>query len=244
MGTDYFHFDAPLCMIVSSAAGQPRSDIVIKTLYRETTLFVCGFLVLLGACSSSTRVVKVQELSESADAPYHKVLVVALFKKFEPRRYLEDEIVKQLSGRGVQAVASTSMMDTTTPVVRKTFVDMVGKVGADAVLVTHLLNLESTSKEVDMRPEATRNFWPTDYWNVFTTELTEYVEPPGVEFQHSLALATEMYSVRTKKPVWAIQTHSKIQQDFDHLRDYSIYVNEAATIVGRMDREGLVKPQD
>jgi hypothetical protein len=216
----------------------------MKQLHRAGTLFLCAAAVLVAACSSSTQVVKVQDLSDTADAPYHKVLVVALFEKFEPRRYLEDEIVKQLSGRGVQAVASTSMMDTTTPVVRKTFVDMVGKVGADAVLVTHLLNLESTSKEVNMRPEATRNFWPTYYWNVFTTELTEYVEPPGVEFQHSLALATEMYSVGTKKPVWAIQTHSKIQQDFDHLRDYSIYVNEAAAIVGRMSRDGLVKPLD
>ena len=216
----------------------------MKQLHRAGTLFLCAVAVLVAACSSSTQVVKVQDLSDTADAPYHKVLVVALFEKFEPRRYLEDEIVKQLSGRGVQAVASTSMMDTTTPVVRKTFVDMVGKVGADAVLVTHLLNLESTSKEVNMRPEATRNFWPTYYWNVFTTELTEYVEPPGVEFQHSLALATEMYSVGTKKPVWAIQTHSKIQQDFDHLRDYSIYVNEAAAIVGRMSRDGLVKPLD
>ena len=216
----------------------------MKQLYRAGILLLCAAAVLVTACSSSTQVVKVQDLADTADAPYHKVLVVALFDKFEPRRYLEDEIVKQLSGRGVQAVASTSMMDTTTPVVRKTFVDMVGKVGADAVLVTHMLNLESTSKEVNMRPKATRNFWPTDYWNVFTTELTEYVEPPGVEFQHSLALATEMYSVGTKKPVWAIQTHSKIEQDFDHLRDYSIYVNEAAVIVSRMDRDGVVKPQN
>lgn len=216
----------------------------MKQLYRAGILLLCAAAVLVTACSSSTQVVKVQDLADTADAPYHKVLVVALFDKFEPRRYLEDEIVKQLSGRGVQAVASTSMMDTTTPVVRKTFVDMVGKVGADAVLVTHMLNLESTSKEVNMRPKATRNFWPTDYWNVFTTELTEYVEPPGVEFQHSLALAAELYSVGTKKPVWAIQTHSKIEQDFDHLRDYSIYVNEAAVIVSRMDRDGVVKPQN
>ena len=216
----------------------------MKQFCRAGLLRLCAAAALLAACSSSTQVVKVQDLADTADAPYHKVLVVALFHKFEPRRYLEDEIVKQLSGRGVQAVASTSMMDTTTPVVRKTFVDMVGKVGADAVLVTHMVNLESTSKEVDMRPEATRNFWPTYYWNVFTTELTEYVEPPGVEFQHSLALATEMYSVRTKNPVWAIQTHSQIKQDFDHLRDYSIYVNEAAVIVGRLGRDGVVKPQN
>ena len=213
---------------------------MMKTLYRAGMLSLCA-AVLLGACSSSTNVVKVQDLAKTSDAPYHKVLVVALFKRFEPRRYLEDEIVRQLSQRRVDAVASTSMMDTTTPVARKTFVDMVGKIGADAVIVTHLVSLDSTGKEVTMRPEATRNFWPTYYWNVFETELTEYVEPPGVELRHTLVLATEVYSVRTEEPVWAIQTHSKIRQDNDHLRDYSIYVNEAATIVGRMDRDGVIK---
>ncbi|MGA8205791.1 MAG: hypothetical protein WB812_14825 [Woeseiaceae bacterium] len=213
----------------------------MKIPFRATNLLLVAVITLLGACSSSTKVTRVQDLAATADAPYHKILVVALFNTFEPRKYLEDEIVKQLSSRGVDAVASTSMMDTTTPMVRETFVDMVRKVGADAVLVTHLMSLDSTSKEVDMRPEATRNFWPTYYWNVFETELTEYVEPAGVEFQHSLLLATEAYSVRTKKPVWAVQTDSKIRQDIDHLRDYSIYVNEAATIVGRMDRDGLLK---
>ena len=206
------------------------------------TLIISGLVLLLGACSSSTRVVKVQDLSETADAPYHKVLVIALFKTFEPRMYLEDEIVKDLSRRGVEAVASTSMMDTRTPVVRKTFVDMIDKVGADAVLVTHLVSLESTGKKVDMNPEVTRNLWPTYYYNVWEYELTEYVEPQGLEFQHSLVLATEVYSASTREPVWAIQTHSEIRQDTDHLQDYSIYVNEAGTIVGSLDRDGLVKP--
>jgi hypothetical protein len=213
----------------------------MKNPFRATNLLLVAVITLLGACSSNTKVTRVQDLAGTADAPYHKILVIALFNTFEPRKYLEDEIVKQLSSRGVDAVASTSMMDTTTPMVRETFVDMVRKVGADAVLVTHLMSLDSTSKEVDMRPEATRNFWPTYYWNVFETELTEYVEPAGVEFRHSLLLATEAYSVRTKEPVWAIRTDSKIRQDIDHLRDYSIYVKEAATIVGRMDRDGLIK---
>ena len=49
----------------------------------------------LGACAGTT-VTRVQELSESADAPYDNVLVISLFKSFDARRYLEDAIVKEL----------------------------------------------------------------------------------------------------------------------------------------------------
>ena len=89
--------------------------------------------MMLGAagCATGPTVTVSQPLAESADAPYRNVLVVCLFSSFDARRYLEDEIVKRLEGLGISAVASTSMMDSRTPVVPKTFIDMVDEVGAE-----------------------------------------------------------------------------------------------------------------
>ena len=98
-------------------------------------LLAIGILVLTAACAGP-QITRVQSLSETADAPYDSVLVISMFDSFDMRRYFEDARVKQLTDQGVTAVASTSMMDTRTPVTRQTFLDMVEAHGSDAVLVT------------------------------------------------------------------------------------------------------------
>ena len=165
-----------------------------------------------------------------------------MLSSFDSRRYLEDEVVRHLSELGVDTVAvpSTSMMDTRTPVTRSTFIAMVDEIDADAVLVTQLSSLESTGKVVDMRPETTVNFRPTYYYNVFSVETTEYMEPQGMEFQHSLVLVTELFSVQSRKAVWAIESKSKIIQDHDTVRDYTVFVDEANAIVTHLSRDGLI----
>lgn len=201
-----------------------------------------GFAVLLSACASGPQITRVQDVSESADTPYEKVLVIALFSSFDTRRYLEKEVVRKLSSLGTDAVASTTMMDSRTPVTRQTFGAMVGKVGADAVLVTQLVSLKSEGTVKDMNPQSTHIFRPTYYYNVWSVELTEYVEPQSVDFEHSLVLATQLYSVRNQDTVWAIESRTRIVQDVDQLGDYSVYVNEAEAIATHLSSDGLIAP--
>ena len=205
-------------------------------------LFLPAIAVLLSACASGPNVTTVQDVAESADAPYDNILVVSLFESFDTRRYLEKEIVKLLSARGVKAVASTSLMDTRTPVTRETFLAMVEKLDSDAVLVTQLVSLNTGAKMKDMNPQSTHNIRPTYYYNVWSVELTEYVEPQSMELSHTLVLATQLYSVLNKESVWAIESKSKIVQDYDHRQDYSVFVNEAEAISSHMSRDGLLAP--
>ena len=201
---------------------------------------VFGISVALAACSTAPQVTTTQKFAASADAPYENVLVIFLADRFDSRRYLETEVVKKLAENGTHAVASTSMMDSRTPKTRQTFVAMVDDIGADAVLVTQIANLRSEGTVVDMNPEATYNFRPTYYYNVWSVELTEYSEPQAVDFEHSLALATQLYSVSAEDVVWAIEANSNIKQAFDKGPDYSIYVKEAEAITSHLLRDGLI----
>jgi hypothetical protein len=185
-------------------------------------------------------VTRTQELAESADTPYDKILVIALFDSFDSRHYLEQEVVAKLSELGTDAVASTSMMDSNTPVTRQTFIAMVDKIGADALLVTQLVSLQSEGTVKDMRPETTVNFRPTYYYNVFSVEVTEYLEPQSIEFEHSLVLMTELFSVLKRESVWGIQASSTIKLDHETVRDYSIFVDEANAIATYLERDGLL----
>jgi len=204
-------------------------------------LLFIATLTLTAACAGP-QITRVQPLSETADAPYGSVLVISMFDSFDMRRYLEGELVKQLNERGITAVASTSMMDTRTPVTRQTFVDMVEARGSDAVLVTTLANLDTSAKSKDASPEATRIFRPTYYYNVWSVELTEFVGPQDIEFTHSVVLSTQLYSVSKQSPVWAIESKTKLARDHQNRGDTTFITNEAKAIVNYLAKDGLLAP--
>lgn len=149
-------------------------------------------------------------------------------------------MVVQLQELGVSAVPSTSRMDSRTPVTRATFVKMVGDVGADALLLTQLVSLHSEGSVVDMNPESTVIVRPTMYWNVFSVEEREYVERPAVEFEHSLVLRTDLYSVKTQQPVWGMESRSTYALGFDRSKDYTVLRNESRAIARYLSRDGLI----
>ena len=212
----------------------------MSMIFWQRAMCVFGISVALAACSTTPQVTTTQKFAESADAPYENVLVIFLADRFDSRRYLETEIVKILTENGTHAVASTSLMDSRVPVTRQTFVAMVEDLGSDAVLVTQIANLQSEGTVVDMNPEATYNFRPTYYYNVWSVDLQEYKEPQAVNFDHSLALASQLYSVSAKDVVWAIESQSNIKQAFDKGPDYSIYINEAKAITSSLRKDGLI----
>lgn len=196
-------------------------------------------LLVLGACGG-VHVKRIQPLTETADAPYKNVLVVSLFDSFDLRRWLEKEIVKELEGRGVRAVASTSLMDTKTPVTRETFLAMLNAEGSDALLLTQLVDLTTVAELKDTRPKATYNVWPSYYFNVYNVQLTEYVAPKTMELNHTIVLASQVYPVDTQEPVWGIESNTKLTVDFNHRGDTSMLATEAKSIVNYLSRDGLL----
>lgn len=205
---------------------------------KKPVLLVCVTLFLVACGGPSIK--KVQPLSESADAPYDNVLVVTLFESFDIRRNFEGEIVRQLQDRGIQAVASTSMMTTKTPVNRESVLAIVDELGSDSVLVTQLVNLETASKVREANPESTYNVRPTHYYNVWNVELTEYEAPKGLELKHKITMAIEMFSASSTESVWSIETNSQISRDINQHTSGNTAQKEAKGIVGAMSRDGLL----
>ena len=81
---------------------------------------------------------------------------------------------------------------------------------------------------------------PTGYYNVFSVEMTEYMEPHAFEFEHSLVVLPELYSFRKRETGWGIESKSKYSLGFDQSKDYSIIVNEAKAITEYLSRDGLI----
>jgi hypothetical protein len=191
-------------------------------------------------CTSGPRVTKIQDVADSAEGAYENILVIALFESGDARRYLEKEVVDELSARGVKAVSMISQTGSLTPVNRQSVTEVVATTGSDAVLVTQVINLESSGELKDRRPTASRNIRPTYYYNVYSYELTEYVEPPQLVYTHSLALATDLFSTASEERVWAIATEQDIKETMEYYRDYSKFVDEAKAIAGALAKDGLL----
>jgi hypothetical protein len=200
-------------------------------------IHLVSFVAVAMAGSS---VASANKVREAADAPYENVLIIFLSSSFDSRRYLETEIVKELEKKGTKAVRSTSMMDSRVPLKKETFRKMVEEIGADAVLVTQLADAKVQGEVVDMSPQATYNVRPTYWFNVWSVELTEYVEPQGVNYDSEFVLATQLYSVQSQDVVWATETSSTIHRGFDAGPDYSIYVKEAHDIVKALRKDKMV----
>lgn len=230
----------PINSIMRSPLQSIKGVMMKSIVLRVTAVSILAMGFILSSCGGSRQVTQTQELSAAADAPYKNVLVIFLAKSFDARRYLETEIVKKLAEHGTNAVRSTSMMDSRVPVTRQTFQAMVDEIGADAVLVTQLAALQTTGTVVDMNPQATYNFQPTYYYNVWSVDLTEYVAPQAVDYDSKLSLATQLYSVQNEDVVWAMESNSNIHRAFDKGPDYSIFVKEAGAIVTQMLHGGLI----
>ena len=185
--------------IASACPSHPRNTVCLRAIWKNVPAFL-ALSVFAAGCASGPAVQVTQKLDDSADAPYTKILVIALFDSFDARRYLETEIVRHLEEQGTTAVASTTMMRPSTPIVRQTFIDMIEKIGADGLLLTQLTALKSETTAQDARPEATYNYWPTYYWNVWSVELTEYVEPPRILIESTLVLATQAFYMLMQQP--------------------------------------------
>jgi hypothetical protein len=200
-----------------------------------------GCAAVLSACSTGPQITRIQDVPKSADTPYENILVISLLEVFESRKRLERAVVDRLADLGVEAVASTSLMKTTTPMSRKTYLAMVDKLNPDALLITQLIDSDSkVAMTESASPEATYNVRPTYYFNVWEVELTEYMEPETIGFEASFVLTTELYSVASRERIWAIESKSRIAGTGTLAENYMVFLDEGKAIVDFMLKDGLI----
>ncbi|MGI9342345.1 MAG: hypothetical protein ACR2QV_05815 [Gammaproteobacteria bacterium] len=206
---------------------------------RRIAALCCGVL-LMTACAGP-QVTRVQALPADSGAPFENILVVTLFADFGARKTLEKRIVSLLAERGTKAVASTSMMDTKTPMTREVYIAMLDKIGADSMLVTQLVSVDTELKAVDANPQTTVEVRPTYYFNVWNVNVTEYVEPQFLYDTGTASLATQMLSVAKRDAVWGIESTIEIKREVGVPRDYGAHDVESGLIVNYLVRDGLIK---
>jgi len=215
-----------------------KEQFMSSTHLRRIAVLCVG--ILMATACAGPQVNRVQKLADDAGAPFDNILVVTLFSEYGARKALEKRIVSLLAERGTKSVASTSMMDTKTPMTTEVYIAMIDRIGADAVLVTQFIDIDSNLKVKDANPETTVEVRPTYYFNVWNVNVTEYVEPQFVVEEGAVNIATQMLSVEKREAVWAIESKLKYKKEAGVPRPYDAYDEESTAIVEHLARDGLI----
>lgn len=218
-------------MFFSKLAGQQPVGAFDRTLW----VLLAGTVLLFG-CASSDRVVKIYEDATFAGSPFNRILVVAAHEEVGNRRQFENSLVRVLNENGPVAVASLSVMQADEPIDRDALIVAVRETGADAVMITRLLDVEfSTSVEggrVTATAQRRNDIAMVDF---FRYDYAEYRDPMTVSTVHTVILLTDLYNVADENKIWSVESTS-----FDKASVYGVIDGASRGITDQLRRDRLI----
>jgi hypothetical protein len=157
-------------------------------------LFV-GLVLIFSACASTTLDMTWRDPTY-AGQPFTKVLVIGSTDNPDNRRIFENIVVSELKNRGVEAVASYTLIPGEGDIKRDRVVEVVKTSGADSVLSTRLVGIETRTAEVPGQSPAAGD---VDLYRYYSP-----MEPQTIMRQdYQVAnLESNLFDARTGKMVW------------------------------------------
>ena len=189
----------------------------------------------LASCTTPGRVERLYRDTAVTEA-FANILVVGVHEDGTVRRRYERSVAAALEDAGVIAASSLSVMQTSDEISRDTLVVAAQETGADAVMITRLLSVESRA-EVE---QGRSTFDASPRGNVpiadfFRYDYAEYQDPMVITTVRTVVLATDLYSVATENRVWSVESTS-----FDKASDDAILYDVARSISRALTNDGLI----
>lgn len=176
---------------------------------------------LLSSCASTT-MESVQRAPDFHITQIRKILIVGITQTPGVRELFEDEFVRQWKDRGVDAVASSTILPADVTL-DKAGVEPVAKArGFDSVLVTRVLKRQAIKPQVAGAPGGSTIGTPEEDQSNLTNYIHAVVASPeygaesGIVYQVAV-LSTNIYNVATEQKVWSGTTQTLVTGDIPKL---------------------------
>jgi hypothetical protein len=179
-----------------------------KNSYNFLGWLVFGMAGLLLMSCSTTQVKSVWKDPSNFSRP-QRALVIAVVKEPINRRIFEDEFVLQLKARGMDAIASYTVLPDKNQDDQESIAKMVLNLGADSILISRLVNKRSVRvyypATVSHRPHYYGK-WPDYYMHGYET-----INTPGYSTKYEYALMeTNLYDASSDNLLWAATTETGV----------------------------------
>jgi hypothetical protein len=157
-------------------------------------VLLAGLALILSACASTTLDMTWRDPTYEG-RPFAKVLVVGATDDRENRRIFEDVVVRELTNRGVAAVASHTLIPDERDVKRDRVIEAVKTAGADSVLSTRVVGIATRTAQVPVQSSSARDL---DLYRYYSP-----MESTTIQQDYQVAnLESNLFDARTGKMVW------------------------------------------
>lgn len=161
----------------------------------HVAMLIGGLALIVSACASTTLDMTWRDPTYEG-RPFAKVLVIGSTDNADNRRIFEDILAGELTRRGIGAVASYTLIPGEADVKRDKVVEAVKTYGADCVLSTRLVGVETRAAQV-----------PLQSANAGAMDMYRYYSPmePQTTIQQDYRVAnleTNLFDAGTGKMVW------------------------------------------
>jgi len=174
----------------------------VKPLAKRFVLFLLVCVCLTPSCAT-TKMTNVWR-DENYRGTIGKVVVLGIFKEPDTRKIFEDEFADRLRARGVDATASHKILSADDMPDKDVVIGKIRKQGADAILVTRVVDMETQKTHVPGKAYAVPNYY-NDYSPYYT-----YVSRPGYTVQEGHAdTETNLYGLGDEKLIWSGRSNTK-----------------------------------
>ena len=188
---------------------------------------LCLALVLV-SCGGRTRLTETWKDPKFKSGPVSKILVIGVTENERVRRVFEKKFVKALRAAGAEAYSSYTVLHIAGELKKEDVLAAVKKVGADAVLITSLVNVDQT--EVFYRPP------PVGYYDAYGLLYgISSRENAMVGFDVNVVMNTSLYDARTEKLIWSTLAETKKARSKKELLEQLI-----SAVVKKLRREKLL----
>jgi hypothetical protein len=186
-------------VVESAALSQPTTRAFVEdepmTTWTRAATLVAGMMLIVSGCASLT-VDSTWRDPTYQGPPFVNVLVVGSTDDAENRRIFEDSIVSELKNRGVNAVASHTLIPRERDITRDKVVEAVKASGSDSVLSTRLVGIETRATRVSVAQSGAANIDLYSYYSPLESQ-------PTVQQDYQIVnLETNLFDGKTGKMVW------------------------------------------
>ena len=163
-------------------------------------------LILAGACAPETSVVKLYEDSARTTETYRRLLIVDISSDRSQQQQFEDDLASRLRQDRVEAIPIHNKLDTSKGVSQADINRIGDEIGADAILITHIVSVDSKMDVVKGREEIESTCRGGDPLDYFLYDHDTIVEPDSVSVAHTVVVVSNLYDGRSHERVWSVQS--------------------------------------
>jgi len=208
----------------------------------RTLMIAVMTIAMMAGCASTTQLVSVEK-SDEANAPYKKVMVLAITDNGQVRQVIEQGLASELDKAGVNnVVASLSMpggLDKDKPdAIRAQAESAVRENGADSVLVVSLLSAEVRENYVPPQQDIAAMSVTPYYmgYGAFIGYNYQTMTTPGYFVkEQAYYVQSNLFDVSSEKSVWHAQSETINPEDIQ-----SGIAAFSQVIIGQLKADSMV----